>query len=173
MALIKCKECGKEISKDAEVCPNCGKKVNNGNLFLQIVGILFIIGVIGNIFGGDKTDSQSSSYAREETAENIVYQKISPRDLERQLQENAARAQQQYLGMYVEFEGRLRNIDANGEYFNVDSGGYLSSFQCYIKNEQQKQVLISKNIGNNVHVKGKIKRVGEVLGYSVDVMEIR
>jgi len=27
MALVKCKECGKEISKDAETCPHCGKKV--------------------------------------------------------------------------------------------------------------------------------------------------
>lgn len=26
MAMKKCKECGKEISKDAKVCPNCGKK---------------------------------------------------------------------------------------------------------------------------------------------------
>ena len=42
MALIKCKECGKEISKDAKICPHCGKKLNKGNLFLQIVGILFI-----------------------------------------------------------------------------------------------------------------------------------
>lgn len=28
MTLIKCKECGKEISKDAEACPHCGKKQN-------------------------------------------------------------------------------------------------------------------------------------------------
>ena len=26
MALIKCKECGKEISDTAKVCPNCGYK---------------------------------------------------------------------------------------------------------------------------------------------------
>ena len=25
MALIKCSECGKEISSEAKVCPNCGK----------------------------------------------------------------------------------------------------------------------------------------------------
>ena len=171
MTLIKCKECGKYISKDAEVCPNCGKK--NGNLFLQIVGIIFIIGVIGSVFGGNEnSSSQSSDYIKKEVIQNIEYQKISLRDLERQLNENAARAQQKYRGMYVEFEGKLRNIDANGEYFNVESGGYLSSFQCYIKNEEQKQVLISKNIGNNIHVKGKITRVGEILGYSVDVMEV-
>ncbi len=25
MALIKCSECGKEVSKMAQICPNCGK----------------------------------------------------------------------------------------------------------------------------------------------------
>lgn len=172
MALTKCKECGKEISKDAEVCPHCGKKVKKGNLFLQIVGILFIINFVGNLSNSDKIASKQYSNS-EKIAENVVYQKISLRDLERQLKENAARAQQQYQGMYVEFDGPIDNIDANGEYFGVKSGGFLSSFHCSIKNEQQKQILISKNIGNIVHIKGKIKRVGEIMGYSVDVIEIK
>ena len=30
MALIKCKDCGKEISDQAEVCPNCGAKTEIG-----------------------------------------------------------------------------------------------------------------------------------------------
>ncbi|MBR1915023.1 MAG: zinc ribbon domain-containing protein [Alphaproteobacteria bacterium] len=174
MSLVKCKECGKEISKDAEICPNCGKKIKKGNLFLQIVGIIFILSIIGNIVDSDKTDSSSSSNQRkEEILQNIEYQKISPRELERKLEENAARAQQQYQGMYIEFQGKLGNIDADGEYFGVDSGDFLSSFHCSIKNEQQKQVLISKNKGDIVHVKGKITRVGEIMGYRVDVIELR
>lgn len=175
MALVKCKECGKEISKDAEVCPNCGRKLNHSNLFLRIVGIIFILGIIGNIFGEDKNISnQTSNHINEEIiTQPIEYKKVYPVNLQKQLEANAARAQQQYLGMYVEFEGRLRNIDANGKYFNVDSGGYISSIQCYIKNEEQKQILISKNIGNIVYVKGKISRVGEILGYSVDVTELK
>ncbi len=32
MALIKCKECGKEISENAESCPNCGYKLNKQNI---------------------------------------------------------------------------------------------------------------------------------------------
>lgn len=172
MALIKCKECGKEISKDAELCPHCGKKIKKGNLFLQIIGVLFIIGFIGNLSNGDKTNNKQYTNS-EKIAENIVYQKISLRDLERQLKENAARAQQQYQGMYVEFDGPIATIDANGEYFSVKSGDFLSSFHCSIKNGQQKQILISKNVGNIVHIKGKIKRVGEIMGYSVDVIEIK
>lgn len=29
MALIKCKECGKEISDTLKICPNCGIEINN------------------------------------------------------------------------------------------------------------------------------------------------
>jgi hypothetical protein len=47
MSLIKCKECGEEISSKADKCPKCGnpikKKSNSGCLFLFIViaAILF------------------------------------------------------------------------------------------------------------------------------------
>ena len=30
MALIKCKECKKEIAKDAKLCPNCGTLTKYG-----------------------------------------------------------------------------------------------------------------------------------------------
>lgn len=48
MALIKCKECGKEISDKAEICPNCGnvlkektKKV--GTIVILIASSIFVI----------------------------------------------------------------------------------------------------------------------------------
>ena len=31
MSLIKCEECGKEISDKAEICPNCGNPMNKNN----------------------------------------------------------------------------------------------------------------------------------------------
>ena len=46
MALIKCKECQKEISDKSKVCVNCGsatyekKIVNKNNNFIFILGIL-------------------------------------------------------------------------------------------------------------------------------------
>ena len=32
MALIKCSECGKEISNKANICPNCGISLKTGGL---------------------------------------------------------------------------------------------------------------------------------------------
>lgn len=64
MALIQCKECGKEISDTVKKCPHCGfinkelkqDKVNNGKDFIKqhikiisIIVIVLIVGVIGTI----------------------------------------------------------------------------------------------------------------------------
>lgn len=47
MALIKCKECGKEISSKASVCPNCGVKVHplKHILVISITIVIFIASV--------------------------------------------------------------------------------------------------------------------------------
>jgi predicted nucleic acid-binding Zn ribbon protein len=42
MAMTICKECGKEISEDAKVCPHCGAVQKRSPSFLLIIGILFI-----------------------------------------------------------------------------------------------------------------------------------
>ena len=47
MALIKCKECKKEISDTAKQCPHCGYKKKKVRLFWPIIIILIIIGYLG------------------------------------------------------------------------------------------------------------------------------
>lgn len=49
MALIVCKECNKEVSNTAKVCPNCGAKIKDRktiNKKLLIIGIILVIVVI-------------------------------------------------------------------------------------------------------------------------------
>lgn len=38
MALIKCSECGKEVSSNADACPNCGNPIKKGSASNQING---------------------------------------------------------------------------------------------------------------------------------------
>ncbi|MGN0366749.1 MAG: hypothetical protein ACI4E5_12535 [Suilimivivens sp.] len=86
MALIKCSECGKEISDKAENCPNCGCPVQNNvtenstdikneqkskkgkvsgmsiaALILSILGCTFIIGIILAIIDLCKKDGRNKS----------------------------------------------------------------------------------------------------------------
>lgn len=52
MEIIKCKECGKELSSKAEICPNCGVRIKKKSLiskafkFFEIIGVLIVIGII-------------------------------------------------------------------------------------------------------------------------------
>ena len=55
MALVSCSECGKEISTEAESCPNCGrvnkKAVNDEQDSKQKVGCaVFILGIVITLF---------------------------------------------------------------------------------------------------------------------------
>lgn len=45
MAMVKCKECGKEISTGAAKCPHCGKSITKPMIVVLelIAGILFIV----------------------------------------------------------------------------------------------------------------------------------
>src|SRR5437868_3445224 len=43
MALKKCRECGKEISSSAKVCPNCGKKNPTANTAAGCFGLVIIV----------------------------------------------------------------------------------------------------------------------------------
>jgi len=71
MALIKCPECGNEISDMAKTCPNCGikiRKVNNGYVKYLIIGVLIlIVAIIGialivNLFNGKPANMDKNTY---------------------------------------------------------------------------------------------------------------
>lgn len=54
MALIKCSECGHEVSDKASSCPNCGNPVDrksNGSWKKPIIGIAFFLIIIAGAFG--------------------------------------------------------------------------------------------------------------------------
>lgn len=181
-----CKYCKTEIPKDAKICPNCRKKQKGklGIIIAVVVVILIIAAAAGS--GGDKelkeaaktestakTDSKSST---EETAEpEIEYIAVSKQELTDALQANALKAADTYKGKYLEVSGYLSNIDSDGAYIDIDSGDGDYSFvyvQCYVKNDDQKAIIMELNKGDALTIKGKCKDVGEVLGYSIDIEEI-
>lgn len=52
METIKCKECGKEISKKAYTCPNCGIKIKTSSLDKLVITVFIIVGILILAFGG-------------------------------------------------------------------------------------------------------------------------
>lgn len=67
MALVKCSECGKEISNSAKTCPNCGAKNKKkgigvgGVLLLGIVSFFLLVIICSQMSGQSGSSSTSSS----------------------------------------------------------------------------------------------------------------
>ena len=137
--------------------------------------ILFIILAVGSVpTDSRKTTSKTDATTSAEKKE-VIYEKVTAKELIDALQDNALNAKEKYKDKYVEITGKLNVIDASGKYITVNPIGddfVLTGVQAYIKTDEQKQVVSELSKGDKITVKGKIKDVGEVLGYSVDIDEI-
>lgn len=64
MALVKCRECGHEVSNKAKACPNCGAKPKGASDFLKYVAgfivLLFVLFAIGKLSGQQPSQPESS-----------------------------------------------------------------------------------------------------------------
>ena len=96
MALIKCTECGKEISDKATTCPNCGapiistadsnrehsynfekapKEKKKGSCLKTILiffGVIIILGIVGSMLGGSKESSNSEAISDSAAVDDTV-----------------------------------------------------------------------------------------------------
>jgi len=63
--LIKCKDCGKDVSKNANSCPNCGAKVPKPNILMAVIiglfGLFLICGIVSNATKSISSSSTTSS----------------------------------------------------------------------------------------------------------------
>jgi len=61
MALVKCKECGSEISDKAEACPKCGAKRSSPNGCLVFIIFIVVVTAIGMFLSDDKETKQAEN----------------------------------------------------------------------------------------------------------------
>ncbi|MDY7566286.1 FxLYD domain-containing protein [Pseudomonas sp. RTC3] len=63
MAIIKCSECGKEISNKAKSCPSCGIEVKKKVTLFQAIGVIFLgVSVVSVVVSN--TDTSAPGLAR-------------------------------------------------------------------------------------------------------------
>lgn len=103
----------------------------------------------------------------------VTYTPVTVQQLVNDLEGNAARAKQMYEGNYFEITGYVANIDASAKYISLDpsNGAWdfnLTNVQIFVKNEDQKNYVLSLSKGQYVVILAKCTRVGELLGYSFD-----
>lgn len=196
-----CNKCGKEIDANAKFCIHCGSAINNvqpmqnqfqntnysnntkvkKKIYQQwwfwLIIILLVVGIAGIGMSGERenvaTDANVTS--KDTNKETITYTKIDVDKLEDELENNAASAKEKYNGKYLEITGRLGTIDADLKYISLLSTTDewdIMEIHCTIKDNNQKEIIKTLKKDDTIIVKGKITDVGEVLGYSLDIVEI-
>ena len=176
--MTTCSVCGAEIAKNAKVCPKCGNKNKKSKKWIIAIIAIFIIIIAITNSGNKKTDTKDTSVTTENSkAEEkvIEYTAYDVSELINDLENNALKAENKYNNQYVELTGKLANIDSDGKYISLNPSNNeftLINVLCYIKNDEQKQKVTELNKGDIITVRGKIKSVGEVMGYSLDIDEI-
>ena len=158
---------------------------------LIVVIILLIIAFIGSRGTNgteSKTASSDTSTAKTSTstkdsrtpapqATPIAYTEVDITTLFSDLKSNALAAKEKYKDMYVSVRGRLSNVDASGKYIGIsaDKNNYdylFDTVQCYIKSDDVKNAIMALQSDDWITVKGKITSIGEVLGYSMNIIEL-
>lgn len=185
-----CPQCGAEITeKKAKKCPGCGKKLPKSIFkrwwFWVIVGIVFIaiVSASGNdaetttsTDGSDTTTTATTAVTTVATTAAKVYEEVDLQTMLDDLNSNALKAEKTYQNKLVIVTGKIRNFDSDGEYISIvpvnASDWSFDTVMCYIKNDGQLNFLLEKSTGDVVTIKGKVKSIGEVLGYSLDIDEI-
>lgn len=111
----------------------------------------------------------------EATEEAIEYNMYTVDEMVSVLNENALKAEKTFQDQYVEITGRLNVIDSDGNYISltpVNDEWAIIGVQCYIQNEEQLNQVLEMKMDDTIVLRGKIKSVGEIMGYSLDIDSI-
>ena len=104
------------------------------------------------------------------------FEKVSVKELYDELDSNALRAETKYQDKLLEITGYIDVIDSDGKYFSIASSAdswSLKTVQCDFTDDTQKQIFVNMNQGDLITVRVKIKSIGEIMGYSADLLEIK
>lgn len=185
-----CPKCDAELeNQKSKICPSCGAKLSTPifkKWWFWVLIVLVVI-IIASAGGGDteieekeSDDTQMTDNGEANNDEKVTSVKYEQVDLQKMLDDlngNALRAENTYQNKYIEVVGKISNFDSDGSYISIEpinaSEWNFETVMCYIKNDSQRELLLQKNVGDTVTIKGKVISVGEILGYSINIDEIK
>ena len=172
----KCKHCQTDIPKKAKVCPNCKRK--QGGKWKTLLIVIFVLGIIGSFLPEEETDVKTNEVAKQETTVKeevkIEYVSCDVDSMMELLNSNALKAEKEYSNKYLEVTGRLGVIDSSGKYISlypINDEWAIIGIQCYVKDESHLDKVLELSKDDIVTLKVKCKSVGEVIGYSADIID--
>ncbi len=174
---MNCKKCGQEIDKKAIVCTGCGCKIKKPlykKWWLWAIVLVFVVAIASSGENENNNTTQENDINQAEQA--IVYEQVDLSSMIDELKENAMKAEKNYQNKNIEITAKIKSFDSDGKYISVEPQyadvWNFESAMCYIKNDTQRDFLVEKNVGDIITIKGKVKSIGEVLGYSIDIAEV-
>lgn len=160
-----CRHCGEPMVKTAKICPNCGGK-NPVPFFSRWYVWAIILILISSFFRWAAGDPAEIEHDYISTTVDELYE---------ELEDNALKAEDEYMDAYVEVTGKLDVIDSDGEYiglYPIDEEYTLDGIHCTLTSDAQRESLKKHSRGDIITVKGQITDVGEVLGFHMRAIDI-
>lgn len=143
MEKVKCKECGKEINKKAEICPNCGCRVKSNTLKFIVICLIVIAIVVGGYYGAKYVKHQSDENKRLEK-EKIESEKKD------KLNKEETRMFETFLGKYkLSYNTELVNKELN-DYTFVDEVSFEKKCYTIALGDTAEQEIVKENCINGV-----------------------
>lgn len=178
MSMIKCPECGKEISDKATSCPSCGYTLkqqentstkNSNKKKGCLIGLLIFIGIAMIGFCSDDKSSTSASSTQSSSVQAKAVEPaltVTASELLAAFEQNELKANQTYKNKYIAVQGAVDNIgeDIMGSpYVTLKTGNVILSVQCMLnKSEASKAANLNK--GQQIVVQGNCDgKFGNVL----------
>jgi hypothetical protein len=117
MGMIKCKECGAEISTKADACPKCGaKQVRTSGcakIVLVAIGLFVFLVVVGQLGrNGSPSATQKEPIGSALAAQEIV-PSFTAADIARAYEANTVAADQQFKGKKFQVTGTVVDISTD------------------------------------------------------------
>ena len=129
MALISCRECGKDVSSEAKFCPHCGIEIKRGRKAKKviIIGGLVLLGIFFAALLTGKSNERNARLAAQATSFNVIAAKIVDRNLQSECGLHAAFAQH-----FAEMRDLGVSLNYVTESIKDDKGGTLKAFAAAI-----------------------------------------
>lgn len=188
-SMLSCPRCNTQAPNGTRFCPNCGLQFEQptptsgqpvhpasppkkGNPFvigcLGLLGLFVVIGVIGNLVGGDKgSGSSSSSPASSDTSDSSSSDSssepaaisISANQLSSAYNANELAADDKYKDKVLAVSGTVDSIGkdiTDTPYVTLQANGDLLGIQCMFDN-QYKEQLSKLHKGQQIQIHGTCK----------------
>lgn len=146
---------------------------------LFVVVAVFTMFCVAGCGGGSSFGSKQSSNVQTQAQKEKTYAEANINQLLKEAQENAAKANKTYKGKDVKIVGgAIQNIDSDVKYITVDSASAglmeygMMSVHCDIKGEKLKDKVLEFKKEQPVIIYGKIKEVGDLMGYTMVLEKI-